>query len=172
MLVALQFKQQELSILAATLLGSAVAFLVFNFSPAKIFMGDSGSLFLGLVVGELSILAGAKLATAMLVLAIPIADVAYTIYRRFRIGASLTQRDTEHFHHRLMAAGLSQRKVCVVYYVIAGSFGLVTLIPVTALKVIAMLVAFSIYVGLLAFVNRRVAKLPTRDESHGPTSPR
>lgn len=156
--VAIQFNQVELGALAAALLGATGAFLVFNFNPAKIFMGDSGSLFLGIVAGELSILAGAKLATVMLVLAIPIIDVAYTILRRLRQGVSIARRDTDHFHHRLLAMGLSPRQVCYVYYACASVFGLVTLIPITLLKVLAMGVACVVYVGLLAYVDHKIAE--------------
>lgn len=171
LMVALTFQQRELSVLAAALLGSTLAFLFFNFSPAKIFMGDSGSLFLGMVVGELSILAGAKLATVMLILAIPIADTAYTIFRRLKAGRSLARRDTNHLHHRLMAIGLTQSQVCSVYYIVAGSFGFMTLIPIILLKIIAMLIAFLAYIGLLIFINWRLnLHRPIKDKSNDPAS--
>lgn len=153
LLVALTFQQQQLSILAAALLGATLAFLLFNFSPAKLFMGDSGSMFLGLIIGELSILSGAKLATVMLILAIPIMDTAYTIVRRLTSGTKMSQRDTNHLHHRMMAAGFSQRQVCLIYYAVAGFFGFVVLIPITVVKVTAVLVACLVYVGLLIFMS-------------------
>jgi UDP-GlcNAc:undecaprenyl-phosphate GlcNAc-1-phosphate transferase len=156
LLVALMFNQRELSILVIALLGSTLAFLLFNFSPARLFMGDSGSLFLGLMIGELSILAGAKLATVMLILAIPIMDTAYTIVRRLMAGVKFTQRDTNHLHHRMMKAGLSQRQVCLVYFTVAGFFGFVVLIPVTIVKIIAALIASLTYVGLLIFINQSI----------------
>lgn len=168
LIVAVVFQQRELSILAAALLGATAAFLLFNFSPAKIIMGDSGALFLGLLAGELAILAGAKLATVMLILAIPIADTAYTILRRLWAGRPIAGRDAQHLHHRLLAIGLSQRQVCFVYYAIAGSFGLVTLIPITSLKVLAMGAAFLAYLGLLIFVNRRAEQQIRKDAPQPP----
>lgn len=154
LLVAFMFNQRELVTLATALFGASLAFLLFNFSPAKIFMGDSGSMFLGLLVGELSILAGAKLATVMLILAIPIMDTAYTIFRRLRRGVSFSQKDTNHLHHQLIEIGLSQRQVCLIYYLVAGTFGFIVLIPVTWVKIGGTVIAGLIYLAILFFINK------------------
>ena len=111
-----------MAVLMLALLGSLTGFLVFNFDPAKIFMGDSGSLFLGFTIASSSVLCATKtetvvgLALPILALGIPIFDTLFSILRRFIERRSLFTPDRSHFHHRLLALGLRQRQVVITAY--------------------------------------------------------
>ena len=103
------------------LAGSMLAFLTFNFNPAKIFMGDSGSLFSGFLLATISItgVMGMKFATLAIllpfvVLAVPIIDITYSSLRRIFKGTSPFVADAEHIHHKLLHAGFSQKKTVVI----------------------------------------------------------
>ena len=127
-----------MAVLMLALLGSLTGFLLFNFEPAKVFMGDSGSLFLGFTIASASILSATKtetivgLALPVLALGIPIFDTLFSMLRRFLERRSLFAPDRSHFHHRLLALGLRQRHVVLTAYVVTmltaglGMFMLVT----------------------------------------------
>ena len=109
--------------IALALAGAALGFLPYNFNPAKIFLGDSGAMLIGYVLGVLAIISGGKIATAVLVLGFPILDVLWAIIRRGARGVSPFQADRHHLHHRLLDLGLSQRKVVLLFYAITLLFG-------------------------------------------------
>ena len=101
------------------LAGSMLAFLTFNFNPAKIFMGDSGALFSGFLLATISITGVMKAATLAIivpfvVLAVPIMDITYASLRRILKGKSPFVADSEHIHHKLLHAGFSQKKTVVI----------------------------------------------------------
>jgi len=116
--------------LAAALIGATLGFLRHNFNPARIFMGDSGSMFLGYVLGGLSVMGLYKsytalsLAVPILPLGVPIADTLFAIIRRFRSGRPIYLPDREHLHHRLLARGLTQRQTVFILYLISALLGL------------------------------------------------
>jgi UDP-GlcNAc:undecaprenyl-phosphate/decaprenyl-phosphate GlcNAc-1-phosphate transferase len=133
MLAAGQLRQVEIVQLSGALAGTCAGFLLFNFHPARIFMGDSGSHFLGIALGVISILGVAKVAVAfalaapVLALAVPIADTAWAIVRRRRDRTSVARPDLMHLHHRLQAFGLDPRQTCFVFYAataVLGALGL------------------------------------------------
>ncbi len=107
-----------------TLLGALLGFLVFNFPPASIFMGDSGSLFLGFFLASFSIKSGFKAtaAAAMLVpilaFAVPLLDMVYAVLRRWHRGLPLGTADREHIHHKMMEKGIARRKVVLIFYAV------------------------------------------------------
>ncbi len=111
------------------LAGSALGFLHFNFHPAKVFMGDGGSLFLGFMLSTISIVGIAKSATIIvliapvLVLGVPIFDTAYAILRRVANHRPIMEADKGHLHHRLMAAGLGQRRSVLTLYGVSAIMG-------------------------------------------------
>jgi UDP-GlcNAc:undecaprenyl-phosphate/decaprenyl-phosphate GlcNAc-1-phosphate transferase len=110
-------------------LGAAIlGFLPFNIHPARIFMGDSGAMFLGFTLAVIAIIGGAKMAAALLVLGIPLLDGVYMILYRLIRGRSPLQADRGHLHHRLLDIGLSQPQVVTVFYVLCGTFGLLAYI--------------------------------------------
>ncbi len=117
--VAMTPAQPITALLAFILAGSMLAFLTFNFNPAKIFMGDSGALFSGFLLATLSIagvMKGAALAVLLpfLVLAVPIIDITFSSVRRIMKGKSPFVADAEHIHHKLLKAGLSQKKTVAI----------------------------------------------------------
>lgn len=145
-------------LLSAALAGCCAGFLVFNFYPARIFMGDSGSQFLGLALGLLSIIGLAKVATGfalalpLLALAVPIADTAWAIVRRRRAGLSIAHADTRHIHHQLLDFGMNQRQTCLIFYGATATLGALGLMlyghrRILAVAVVAILVALSTVAG-------------------------
>ena len=120
-------------ILTATLAGSCLGFLPYNFNPATIFMGDTGSTFLGFILAVISVLGLLKTYTfatifiAVLVLGLPIFDTTFAILRRFLNGKPIMEADKGHLHHRLMDKGYSQKQTVVTLYGISGGFGLTAL---------------------------------------------
>ncbi|WP_027965265.1 glycosyltransferase family 4 protein [Halalkalibacillus halophilus] len=120
--------------LCAILIGANVGFLYFNFNPAKIYMGDSGSLFLGYAVAIISMLGLFKnvalfsFVLPVLVIAVPIVDTTFTIIRRLRSGESIMQPDRKHFHHQLIDAGLTHRGAVVIIYIFSAMFGVLSVL--------------------------------------------
>jgi len=145
--------QPDVTILAAVCLGAMIGFLAFNFNPASVFLGEGGSTFVGFVIGTLAVISGGKLATALLVIAVPLMDVIWIIVRRFRTGgiSAIFKGDRKHLHHRLLDRGWSQRQIVIAYYLVATTFGLSTLFLQSKQKVIALaaLVAFMVAVAIV-----------------------
>ncbi|MFC1810259.1 glycosyltransferase family 4 protein [Patescibacteria group bacterium] len=102
---------------------TALAFWFFDFHPAKILMGDTGSMFLGFIIAVFAIFAGGKIATAFLVLGFPILDAFWVITRRIVQGRSPMKGDLKHLHHRLIEVGLTERKALILIYILCAFFG-------------------------------------------------
>jgi UDP-GlcNAc:undecaprenyl-phosphate GlcNAc-1-phosphate transferase len=132
--------QPAVALLAIILAGSIFGWLPYNFYPARIFMGDSGALFLGLVLAMLAIYSGAKLATAALVLGFPIIDALWAATRRLAKRTSPFRADRQHFHHLLVDAGMSQPQAVLTLYAVAAVFGLVALKAGSKAKFVAFIV--------------------------------
>lgn len=133
--------QNSVALLVLALIGSGLGFLVFNFFPAQIFMGSAGASVLGLTLGALAIIGGAKVGTALLVLIIPILDVAWQIVQRLRAGRSPFSADRGHLHHRLLDLGLPQRVIVLLYYLLTSILGVLALtLPSGVYKLIALIV--------------------------------
>jgi UDP-GlcNAc:undecaprenyl-phosphate GlcNAc-1-phosphate transferase len=150
--------QYSVALLPLALLGATLGFLPFNFSPAKVFLG-SGSLVLGYIIATLGIAAGAKLALLLLVLSIPIVDVAWLMISRLRAGQSIGQADRRHLHYRLLDMGLSQRQVVLLYYaycVVLG--GAALFIDSRMLKLVVLIVLGAGTLGLLSWLARQTVR--------------
>ncbi len=120
-----RYYQPDIAFAAITLVGSAIGFLIFNWHPAKIFLGEGGALLLGYILGVLAIISGGKIAIALLIMGIPILDVAWTILRRLFQGKNPFRfADRKHLHHRLLALGLGQKKTVFIFYSLSLAFGL------------------------------------------------
>ncbi|MDD5040328.1 MAG: MraY family glycosyltransferase [Patescibacteria group bacterium] len=122
--------QPETALLAVILAGACFGFLFFNFHPARIFLGEGGSLFTGYMLGVLAIISGAKIATALLIMGIPILDVAWVIGRRlfFEKKSPFSTADRKHLHFRLLDIGFTHRKAVLFLYgvsILCGSLALV-----------------------------------------------
>lgn len=130
LLVALQQNFWTVAILTAALAGAALGFLQHNFNPAKIFMGDTGSMFLGYMLAAVSILGTVKsaatiaLVVPIMALGLPIMDTAFAIIRRYMNGRPIFKPDKGHLHHRLLELGLTQKQAVLLMYVISGCLGL------------------------------------------------
>lgn len=133
--------QTMVALFPLALAAACLGFLPFNFHPARVFMGSSGSMLLGFALASLSILAPAKVATTLLVLGIPIIDVLWLILRRWRRQGNPTQAGRDHLHYRLLDLGLSQRQIVLLYYTFCAAFGLLALlIEDRTFKLIALVV--------------------------------
>jgi UDP-GlcNAc:undecaprenyl-phosphate GlcNAc-1-phosphate transferase len=151
--------QYSVALLPLALLGATLGFLPFNFHPARVFMGSSGALVVGYAIATLGIAAGAKLALVMLVLAIPIVDVAWLMISRLRAGRSISHADRQHLHYRLLDLGLSQRQVVLLYYAYCALLGVVALLVSSRLLKLGMLVGLGLVtIFFLAWLARRTEK--------------
>ncbi len=130
--------QPEVALLSIIFAGACFGFLIWNWHPAKIFLGEGGSLFAGFILGSLAIISGAKIATTLLVVAVPAIDVARVIIRRIQKGKSIAVGDNEHLHFKLVASGMSHRQVVLLMYAISGSIGLSSLFLESSQKFIAL----------------------------------
>jgi len=157
-----------MAVLMLALLGSLTGFLFFNFNPAKIFMGDCGSMFLGFTIASSSVLCSTKspvlvgLALPALALGIPIFDTLFAILRRFLERRSIFSADRGHFHHRLVDAGLDHRHAVIAIYVvtlIAAGLGMLMMVIQNGNSLI-------IFMGVLLFqliVFRSVGYMRVKD---------
>jgi UDP-GlcNAc:undecaprenyl-phosphate GlcNAc-1-phosphate transferase len=115
--------QSTIATLAVIVATMIFVFWIFDFHPAKILMGDTGSMFLGFLIAVFAIFAGGKIATAFLVLGFPILDAFWVITRRIVQGRSPMQGDLKHLHHRLVEVGLTERKALILIYILCAFFG-------------------------------------------------
>jgi len=160
--LSLSLGQPGAALLAAIFAGSVSGFLPWNFNPARIFLGDSGSMFLGYMLGVLSVIAGGKVATALLILGIPLLDVVWVVLRRIFKGQNPFTADKFHLHHRLLAAGLTQRQAVIILYIIAAVFGIIAVLAGTTEKIqalwwlLALMAALVIALLILEWRKRRI----------------
>jgi UDP-GlcNAc:undecaprenyl-phosphate/decaprenyl-phosphate GlcNAc-1-phosphate transferase len=146
--------QPETALLSIIFAGACTGFLVFNFHPAKIFLGEGGSLFTGFMLGTLSIISGAKIATALLIMGIPILDVVWVIIRRlfFEKKSPFKTADKKHLHFRLLDSGFSHRGAVLFLYMVSLLFGVAALFLGSKQKVIAFVVLVGVMVLLGATI--------------------
>jgi len=158
--LSLALGQGASALLAIIFAGVVLGFIPWNFNPAKIFMGDSGSMFLGFMLAVLSVISGGKLATSFLVLGIPVLDVGWVVVRRLLSGHSPFQADKMHFHHRLLTTGLTQKQAVILLYLISAAFGAVAVLTSTQEKfkaiywLVALMVSFAIGLIILEWKKR------------------
>ena len=150
-----QYYQPDIALAALILTGAALGFLIFNFYPAKIFLGEGGSLFFGYALGVLAIISGGKIAIALLIMGIPILDVLWTIMRRLLAGKNPFKfADKKHLHHRLLNLGLSQRQTVFVFYFLASIFGISGLFLQSRGKIFALGILIVIMLVVVLFFRR------------------
>jgi UDP-GlcNAc:undecaprenyl-phosphate/decaprenyl-phosphate GlcNAc-1-phosphate transferase len=145
----------EISLISVVLVGSVIGFLRYNFNPATIFLGDSGSLFLGFMAAALS-LAGSQKGSTIVAIAIPlisfglpITEAGLSIVRRFLSGQSLLTGDRGHIHHKLLERGWTQRKVVISLYAVCAIFSLFGLMLLNPQRHIGALILFVLGVGII-----------------------
>jgi UDP-GlcNAc:undecaprenyl-phosphate GlcNAc-1-phosphate transferase len=173
LLAAINHGETDIVILAGALIGACLGFLFFNWHPARIFMGDSGSNFLGFTLAGLSVLSVAKgtvvlaLIVPVAALAIPFVDTAWAIVRRRRRGTSIATPDTEHLHHRLLDFGLSPRETALVFYFGTAIFAAVGLAIYGHRKVLLGAILLMLF-GIAAIVVRRFRRVRRAAVGSGP----
>jgi len=159
------WQNYELAYYALALCGACVGFLLFNFHPARVFLGSAGAMTLGYALATLSILAPARVMTALLILVIPIADTTFLVFDRWRHGRSPFQGDRGHLHYRLMDLGLSQRQIVLGYWMFCGVFGALVLALPRLYKLVALGVLGVFVFALLLGLSRRQDRQAAREGS-------
>ena len=170
LVVSLLVSSPVVSIILAALTGACLGFMPYNFNPAKIFMGDVGSQFLGFVLGVSAIMGLFKFQAIitfivpLLALAVPLADTAFAFIRRILRGQSPFHADKGHFHHRLMATGLSQKQAVAVLYGVSAIMGLFAVLISghnNLIKIVCVVGILLVLIGIwiiMAIRNPRKAK--------------
>jgi UDP-GlcNAc:undecaprenyl-phosphate GlcNAc-1-phosphate transferase len=167
--------QSGVVILSGAVMGCCLGFLVFNLPPARVFMGDSGSHFLGIALGVITILGVAKVVVALsllvplIALGLPIGDTAFAIVRRTAAGRNPAAPDAGHLHHRLRAVGMTPLETAVTFYLVTGILGCLALTIYGHRRIIDIALGLLVVslVGLIWRNRRRAPRLPfvAADES-------
>lgn len=160
--IAVKVGEYHVAIIGTSLMGACFGFLPYNFNPAKIFMGDTGSTFLGFVLATLSIQGVFKsyaiisFAVPLLILGLPLFDASFAMLRRIASGKSPMVADRGHLHHRLIDMGFSQKQTVFILYAISGVLGItaVVLAESNALRAILILLCVLVFILIEAFVLR------------------
>ncbi len=155
--------QRETALLAVIFAGAVLGFWFFNFHPAKSFLGEGGALYCGFILGILSIVSGGKIATALLIMGIPILDVIWVVLRRifWEKRSPFKTADKKHLHFRLLDVGLSQRQAVLLLYFLTAIFGISGLFLqgkekfYTLLILAAVMLAFAIFLLVVYRVRGR-----------------
>jgi UDP-GlcNAc:undecaprenyl-phosphate GlcNAc-1-phosphate transferase len=156
--------QPEIATMAIIVTMIAFAFWIFDFHPPKILLGDSGSMFFGLLVAVMAIFSGGKIATAFLILGFVILDALYVVVHRlfkkrapWRGGEWDKYRKAVHLHHRMLEYGLSERQVLIIIYILSAIFGISALFLGTRGKFWAIVILFiaSFILGLVLRAKRK-----------------
>jgi len=142
--------QVAVATLAFVTAGAYFGFLPYSAYPQKIMPGFGGATLAGYLLAVLAILSGGRVATVILVLAVPLLDGAWTMYRRISEGRSPFKGDREHFHHKLLDLGVSRRNIAYFYWLLAGILGLMAISFDSRGKLFAALLIIS--VGLALFI--------------------
>ncbi len=144
--------------LAIIFVGALAGYLIYAFNPASIFLGEGGSTFVGFILGVLAVITGGKIATALLVMGIPILDVAWVILQRLWIRKSPFRGDRLHLHFKLLDLGFTQRQTALILYIVSAGFGFTAVFLQSMGKFIAIIVLFGImgtFVLSLLYAYRR-----------------
>ncbi len=151
-----QVNQPPLGILSVALAGSVLGLLLFNMPPSRFFAGTSGSFFIGFSLASLSVLSGAKIATAILVLSLPILDALWVFTERLQSGRSpFHGGDSRHLHYRLREIGWSDRHIVAGYTVYTGIVGMIALSTGSLGKTVAFLFLGTTIMVFLSWVRKR-----------------
>lgn len=153
-----RINQPVIAVLSLFFCGAVAGFLVWNWNPAKVFMGEGGSTWLGFTLGVISVILGGKIATAALVLGVPILDVFQVIVSRVLAGGSPFKSDRRQLHLRLIDAGYSVRAIVAMFVVISGIFGSVAILAQTTTKLVAGVILAFVFLALVSISVRVLPK--------------
>jgi UDP-GlcNAc:undecaprenyl-phosphate GlcNAc-1-phosphate transferase len=171
-IVAVIRYQDDIAIIAVSLVGAIFGFLPYNFNPAKIFMGDTGSTFLGFMLAIISIEGTMKSVTAIalaipiFVLGLPIFDTVFAISRRIINGRPIGEADRGHIHHRLLDMGISHKMAVIILYVISGGLGIfsIALVDKGLLPSLILLIIIAMFFIGGARNLSEINKIPGKDK--------
>lgn len=162
LLVSLRLGFTGAATLCLILLGVTAGFLPWNWHPSKLFMGTVGSQLLGFLLGTIAVISGAKVATAVLVLGIPLFDAVAVVVRRLLAREHPFKADQRHLHHRLLHIGLTPPQVVLITNAMAVLFGVFALGTEQAnqkgLLIVALILSMFAFIGLTYFLERRVTR--------------
>ncbi len=153
--IATQLSEYYVAVIGVSLMGACFGFLPYNFNPAKIFMGDTGSTFLGFILASLSIIGVFKsyaiisFAVPILIMGLPMFDALFAMIRRVSKGQSPMQADRGHLHHRLIDMGFSQKQSVFILYLISGILGLSAIVLAESGSLRALLILACVLVVIL-----------------------
>ena len=169
--VGLYLKTPTTIILLSILCGSSLGFLFYNFPPAKIFLGDTGSMFLGLILAvtalsglQYKVVTSVTLLIPICALSLPLSDIFLAIWRRYIKKTSIFIADKKHLHHRFLQLGLTQRQVVVIFYLSTIYFGIIAflfvLIPNEYALLLLILLGMGLFFGIrtVGFIERTIRK--------------
>lgn len=168
LIAGLSTGQQDAALLAALLAASTLGFLPHNFNPAKIFMGDTGSMFLGYMLSTISVMGVLKGAAALSILVpifamgLPIFDTLFAMVRRTLNGKSMMEADKGHLHHKLLDAGMSQKQAVLTLYSISAVLGFSAVAIVEVTLKVAFVLVFAVF--LLASMGAKYLGLAETDQ--------
>ncbi|MCP9916567.1 glycosyltransferase family 4 protein [Cyanobium sp. ATX 6F1] len=169
--VSFSLNQSAAGVLAAALAGACLGFLRYNFNPARIFMGDGGSYFLGFALASISIVGPAKALTTvsvllpLLILSLPLADMSAVIMGRLSAGRSPFYPDRRHLHHRLLRAGFSHRRTVVLIYAFTQWLAALALVLANAeMRFLWLGLATAVLIGVIIVSRHQMAALVSNEE--------
>ncbi len=170
-LLSLRFEadttQGIVTILALAVSGAYAGLLIWNFYPQKMMPGYAGGSLAGYFLAVLAILSGAKIATVLLLLALPMTDGVYTVLRRLAAGKSPFWGDRGHLHHRMLDAGLGKRTISIFYMATTAIFGLLALQLSSTSKLYALLAAGILFLTLILWLKRSITSSKPVDHVSG-----
>lgn len=167
LVTALIIPSPRIALVAAAMGGATLGFLKFNFPPASIFLGDSGSLFIGFMLGALALMGSEKaptfvaVAIPVIALGLPISDVVLAVVRRFISARPLFAGDARHIHHQLLRRGFSQRDAVLTLYAVTGGFGFMSLMLLEGRRTLGLVLAAT---GIGVFLGLRQLRYHEFDE--------
>lgn len=159
--------QGVVTLLALAVSGAYAGLLIWNFYPQKMMPGYAGGSLAGYFLAVLAILSGAKIATVLLLLALPMTDGLYTVLRRLAAGKSPFWGDRGHLHHRMLDAGIGKRSIAVFYMATTAVFGLLALQLSSTSKLYALLAAGILFLALILWFKRSITSSKPVDHVSG-----
>lgn len=153
--IAIRVGEYPVAVVGLAIMGACFGFLPFNFNPAKIFMGDTGSTFLGFILATLSIqgvfksYAVISFAVPLLILGLPLFDAMFAMIRRIYHGQSPMSADRGHLHHRLIDMGFSQKQTVFILYAISGVLGITAVLLAEYGTIRALILMISVLIFIL-----------------------
>jgi UDP-GlcNAc:undecaprenyl-phosphate/decaprenyl-phosphate GlcNAc-1-phosphate transferase len=154
-----EVNQPPVAIICTILMGTILGFLMFNFYPSKILAGTTGAMFMGFSLAVLGIFAGTKIATSLLVLAVPVIDLLWVVGERIKNKKSIFVPDRNHLHYKLMELGWSQTKIVLAYWIVTAIVAAVALNTRAIGKGITLFLVVIIMIVAILIINRKIFNL-------------